>query len=203
MAIEIELTPRKLERIVFIVIILIFMSTTIYYSYKYSQCTGNKTNNITGDAVVVEENTTVEEVTNTTEETDTGAQETGTAEKEVSGNVEITLSPIRYQIKESASFRKAVIDTLSFIVYNDRSSELQMKVKVYHSNSKTSAEYNNNTRVTLEFPSIGAGEHKTKSFFNVQGLNLYDIDLDQNLKFVFEDNNGNEIETVTKVLKIE
>ena len=177
------------------------MSTTIYYSYKYYQLTGTESN-ISGSVVGAEETkekkTKVEEVTK--EEPTTETTTTGT---EISGEVDITLAPIRYQIKESATYRKAVIDTLSFIVYNGRESSLNMKVKVYHSNPETSEDYNNNPRVTLEFDTIDAGEHRTKTFFNVEGLNLYNIDLDQTLKFVFEDSGGNEIKTMTKVLKIE
>ncbi len=205
MAIEIELTPRKLERIVFMVIILIFMSTTIYYSYKYSQCSGGETDNITGDVIGLseveeKEKTKVEEVIKTEPETKTET----TAKKDLSGNVDITIAvPISYTIKESAVYKKAVISSLSFIIYNGLDSNLQMKVKIYHSNSKTSEEYNGNPRTTLEFPAIGAGDHKTKTFFDISGLNLYNFELDQSLKFVFEDSDGNEIKTLTKILKIE
>lgn len=184
------------------------MSTTIYYSYKYSQLAGTESN-ISGAVVDIEEDieqeteekATIEEVTETKEETKTEVKETTT--EELSGEVDITIAPIRYKIKESAVYSKAVIDTLSFIVYNGQDTDLQMKVNVYHSNSKTSEDYNNNPKVTLEFPAIGSGEHRTKTFFNVQNLNLYNIDLDQTLKFVFEDSDDNEIKTMTKVLKIE
>lgn len=181
------------------------MSTTIYYSYKYSQLAGTQ-NNISGAVTGVEETenketeekATVEEVTKEEPKTEETPKKS-----ELSGTIDITIADIRPQIKESAVYRKAVIDTLSFIVKNGASTDLNMKVKVYHSNSETSEEYNENPRVTLEFPTIPSGESRTKSFRDISGLNLYNLDLNQNLKFVFEDSDGSEIKTMTKVLKIE
>ncbi len=203
MAIEIQVTPRRLEKIIIgcIILVILVMSPIIYNSYKHSQLAETE-NNVSGAVVSAgqkeEEKAKVEEVKKEEPKT-----ETKTTTSKLSGSIDITIAPIRYQIKESATYRKAVIDTLSFIVKNGAATDLNMKVKVYHSNPKTSEDYNNNSRVTLEFDTIYAGESRTKSFRDIQGLNLYNIDLDQTLKFVFEDSDGSEIKTMTKVLKIE
>lgn len=211
MAITIRVTPRTIERIVMILLILVFMSSTIYYSYTCDKCTETAAEETTEETIeetaeetTTEETTKTETTETTTEETkkDTTTQKTTTTGSTSYKDVEITIGPLRYRIKESGVYKKAVIETMAFIVKNKMAKDIKdMKIEIYFWDSSSSEGFKTHPKDTLTFGTIKTGTASTRSF-DVKNINLYNFDLTKNFKFVFLE--GNEtIKTVSKTLKIE
>lgn len=207
MAITIRVTPRTIERFVFVIIILAFMSTTIYYSS--SSCDAST-------AESIEEETDAEETTenkttkaSTTKTNESSATEKTTTTKTPTGStsykdVEITISPLRYMIKEAGTYKKAVIDTMAFIIKNKMSKDLEgMKVEVYFWDSSSHESWRTNPKITLSFSTVKAGESSTQLLDTTEMIGIGNIDLTKTFKFIFLNETDGTIKTVSKTLKIE
>jgi len=208
MVVTIRVTPRTIERVVFLLIVFVFMSSTIYYSYTCDNCQETEEETAAAETTeeTTEEETTTAETTTTEEtaetETATTTQETETTGSTSYKDVEITIGPLRYRIKESNVYKKAVIENMAFVVKNKMSKDIEnMKIEVYFWDSSSSEGFKTHPKDTLTFPTIKAGTTSTKSF-DVENINLYNFDLTKNFKFIFTEGNDT-IKTVSKTLTIE
>jgi len=215
MVVTIRVTPRTIERTVFLLIIFVFMSSTIYYSYTCDACqeTGEETAAAETTEEAAEEETTAETTTTeetaetetTTEETtDTTTQETETTGSTSYKDVEITIAPFNYIIKEAGSYKKAEIDKMAFIIKNKMGSDLKgMEVKVYFWDSSSSEGFKTHPKITLSFSTIKAGTSSTQMLDTTEMIGVGNIHLTKTFKFEFVNATEGKIKTLTKTLTIE
>ncbi len=211
MAVTIRVTPRTIERTVLILLILVFMSSTIYYSYT---CDGNSESAATDEAKETASDEEVKEEAGATKteetKTETKTEETKTEETTQKTNstsykdVEITIADLKYRIKETSAYKKAVIDSMAFIIKNKMSIDLKgMKVKVYFWDSSSHESWQTNPKITLNFPTLKAGESSTHLLDTTDMIGIGNIDLTKTFKFEFVDSSDKAIKTTTTPLKIE
>jgi len=205
MVVTIRVTPRTIERTVFLLIIFVFMSSTIYYSYTCDAC--QETGEETAAAETTEEETTTAETTTTeetTETTTTTTQETETTGSTSYKDVEITIAPFNYIIKEAGSYKKAEIDKMAFIIKNKMGSDLKgMEVKVYFWDSSSSEGFKTHPKITLSFSTIKAGTSSTQMLDTTEMIGVGNIHLTKTFKFEFVNATEGKIKTLTKTLTIE
>lgn len=216
MAITIRVTPRTIERFVFLIIILVFMSTTIYYSSsscstadsaQTEEASAEETKETSENKTTAASTAEKTDETASAEKTDTTAKNTTTAKTTGSTSykdVEITIAPLRYIIKESNDYKKAVIDTMAFIIKNKMSKDLKgMKVKVYFWDSSSPESWKTYPKITVDFSPIKASSTSTQSLDTSGMIGIGNIDLTKTFKFEFVDSVNETIKTISKTLKIE
>jgi hypothetical protein len=213
--IVIKVSQRRIERLVFILLLLFFMSTTVYYSYKSdqtecvtdttvsSELTNESTKNITSTTSIrtnISSTTATKKTSLTTKSNKTSTTKTTST----TGKVDITIGPLKYEKKTSGIYTKAVIERITFIIKNGLKDNLNMKVKIYLWDSSTPSDSAVRTtpKDTITFPTIKPGSSLAKTY-NVDNLNMYNFDLTKTIKLEFVNSNGTIIKTETKYLDIE
>jgi len=200
MVITIRVTPRTIERTILLILLIFFISTTAYYSWmKTGTCMSD------GLDAADETDSATEEATEAASEPEpapepapesTPEPEEGTTGSTSYTDVEITIAPIKYRIKELVNTKKAVVDTMSFIIKNKMSKDIAMKVEVYFWDSSSSEGFRTYPKDTVTLSAIKAGTTSTQSY-GVENINMYNFDLEKTFKFTFIDIENNEVVATT------
>ena len=117
------------------------------------------------------------------------------------GKVELIVKwPPSYQVKESGTFKKAVIDQMYFTVINSLSTDITPKVNIYFWDSSSSDGFKTSVKDTVTIQTMRPST-KVESSYKVDNLNLYNLDLTKTFKF--EIVYGKKNASVLKTLDIE
>lgn len=202
MVIEIKVTPRRIERFFFVVLLMVFMTTTILYAYRLDKAQGAAGAAITGE-VILETNVVAETVE---EELFEVILEPEVEEEvktiDLSGELSIDIGPLKYDFIESGIYKKAVIERLSFVVDNGLDEDLDMYVKVFAFDKNSPDSHKNYPKDTINFSVIASGSRMAKTY-EIKNLNLYNTELAKTIKFEFYNEDDKLLKLLSKTLKLE
>ena len=217
----IKFTPRRIERIIFFVIIIALLFMGFYYFREYAQLKDGcsviekketKTEEIPSETTTqkeaekttnldTKEQVSQPETKNETKEEPKSEQKDTTganASSKDTGKVELIVKwPPSYQVKESGTFKKAVIDQMYFTVINSLSTDITPKVNIYFWDSSSSDGFKTSVKDTVTIQTMRPST-KVESSYKVDNLNLYNLDLTKTFKFeiVYDKKNASVIKTL-------
>lgn len=216
MAIVVKVTPRKIERTIFVILILLFMSTTVYYAYKIDTLDCDPAVITSAEPMISASDETVEDTSETletetspaetpqdieTQASDESSDDTSDDSSEtpsdestpnLSGQLQITLGPIKHEVRTSGVFEKAVVEQLTFIIRNGLAQDVTLKCNVYFWDSSSTDGFKEGIKDTIDIPTVNSGNILTRTF-DVANINMYNLELTKTMKFEFVDVSTDEV----------